>query len=495
MTDKGNFNLNSCFRKYLCFLNFFAVKLKLAYEIILKLLNGKFMNYDAAFTKLQEIKQEHLLQFFEELIPCEKASLLNQVDLLEIETFKQQQALVLTNRTDQREEVAPFTNAAKEKDIDPDLGKTLIADGKLGCLLVAGGQGSRLQFDGPKGTFPVSAVKLKSLFQIFAEKTVAATKLANRSLQLAIMTSEENDKEVKFFFKNNDYFGLSLKQISFFSQKNLPFLNLEGNLFLQNPFTIARGPDGNGGSLKTFYESGIFDKWYNKGVRFVNFVLVDNPLADPFDSKILAFQSRQKAEIVVKCIKRESPEENVGILVRERDKLKVLEYSELSDQERFDKDSNGNLKHLFANISLFSFSMDFIKKIAVHQETMPLHKALKALPFLDENAQTIKPTFPNGWKFEKFIFDLLPLAEHIEVIEYSRKNCFAPLKNLSGNHSLETLQKQSQELDYKTISKITGRKDPFIKPFEIAQDFYYPTDELINKWKGKALPSKHYIEG
>lgn len=443
------------------------------------------MNYEDALTKLQAISQEHLLQFFGQLTDIEKSFLLKQIQDLDVEMFKKQQALILEKKLEQKEEFEPFTNIIKEKDVDIDLGKELLSKGQYGCLLIAGGQGTRLQFSGPKGTFPVSAVKKKTLFQIFAEKTLAAGKLAERPLPIAIMTSEENDSQVKFFFKDHDYFGLLPEQVSFFTQSSLPFLNLTGDLFLENAYTIATGPDGNGSSLQTFFKSGIWEKWLEKGVRFVNYVLIDNPLADPFDMKLLSFQSRQKAEIVVKCIRRETPEENVGVLVNKKGLLRVVEYSEMSEHDRFIKNANGNLMHSFANISLFSFSMDFIKKIGLSKEAMPLHAALKAIP---------PSIVPNGWKFEKFIFDVFQLAEHIEVIEYSRKNCFAPLKNLSGNNSLETVQKLCQDFDYKTICRITGRKDPFIKPFEIAQEFHYPTDELIEKWKGKELASKHYIE-
>ncbi len=451
------------------------------------------MDKAEAQLKLQTIKQEHLLEFYDSLTENQKRLLLNQIDELNIEIFKKQQAMLFVKDDPIDDNYEPIDHVIHSDDLDDKMGKKLLSEGKLGCLIVAGGQGTRLQYDKAKGTFPVSSVKKKSLFQIFAEKTLAAGKMSHQMLQLAIMTSNENEAEIKEFFKNNEYFGLNPAQLSFFSQKNMVFLDLEGNLFLENPYTISKGPDGNGNSLKLFFSSGIYEDWLKKGVEFVNYVLIDNPLADPFDVKLLDFQSRKKAEIVIKCVKRDSSSESVGVLVSRSGFLSVIEYSEMSDFNRFAKDESGRLKFMYANISLFSFSMNFISKIANMDDPLPYHKAFKKVAYFDSK-KTKKPDFPNGWKFEKFIFDVLPFAKNVEVIEYLRKNCFSPLKNLIGDHTLESVQRQMELLDYETICHVTGRRDPILQPFEIAQEFYYPTDELLEKWKGKEIPQTHYIK-
>lgn len=452
------------------------------------------MDKTEALLKLQTINQEHILKFYDTLTENEKGLLLSQIDKLNVETFKKQQALLLADEHQVEQNYEPVENVVHADDLDDKIGQKLLSEGKLGCLIVAGGQGTRLGFDKAKGTFPVSPVKKKSLFQIFAEKTLACGKKSHQILQLAIMTSEENEAEIKEFFKNNEYFGLNPSQLSFFSQKSLTLLDLQGNLFLENPYTISKGPDGNGNSLKLFYLSGIYEDWLNKGVEFVNYVLIDNPLADPFDVKLLDFQSRKKAEIVVKCVKRDTATESVGILVKKANHVDVIEYSEMNDAMRFAKDETGRLKFMYANISLFSFSMNFISKVAnLDDRYLPYHKALKKVAYFDSK-KTKKPDLPNGWKFEKFIFDVLPFAKQVEVVEYSRKYCFSPLKNLQGDHTLETVQRQMELLDYETICHITGREDPILKPFEIAREFYYPTDELLEKWKGKKIPQTHYIK-
>lgn len=451
------------------------------------------MQYSDAMDKLKKAGQEHLLHFFNELSSEQKKSLLHQIEKIDLATFKKQQELILQVKKPLKK-FNTLTKVINYKDVNDEAeAKKLLSEGLYGCLLVAGGQGSRLQFDGPKGLFLVSPVKKKSLFQIFAEKVKAASKLVNRALPFAIMTSEDKMEEIKFFFEQNNYFGLQKSQISFFSQKNLPLLDKTSHLFLENKHTVATGPDGNGSSLNEFFDSGIFDEWQKKGVQFVSYVLIDNPLADPFDLKLLSLQFKEKSDVVIKCIKRKSPEEAVGILVERDDFVNVVEYSEIGNDERFEKDKKGNLKHAFANISLFSFSMEFIKKMATSHE-LPLHLAFKAVSCLNKEGQKEKSKVPNAFKFEKFIFDVLPFAKNVKIIEYPRNSCFSPLKNLQGDQSIQTVQKDMQELDYQTITKITDKKSPILEPFEIAQDFYYPNDALILKWKGKEIPNEHYIE-
>jgi UDP-N-acetylglucosamine/UDP-N-acetylgalactosamine diphosphorylase len=448
------------------------------------------MNYDSAIAKLKTIKQEHLLHFFDTLEDKQKIDLLKQIDELDVALFRNQQQIIHNQRNVKCEKFEPFTSVTHEKDISCDVGIELLNKGKSGCLIVAGGLGTRLKITGPKGTATVSAVKHKSLFQIFAEKTLAAQKLYSHTLELAIMTSKENHDETLNFFVKHEFFGLNPSQISFFSQKNLPFLDIKGDLFLKSSWELATGPDGNGGSLHSFFESGIYTKWVELGIEFVNYILIDNPLANPFDAKLLSFQSRQKADIVVKCIRRQTPDESVGILVTSKKHLKVIEYSELTSEEKYKKDSHSNFIHLFANISLFSFSIEFIKKVATKTHELNLHPALKDVSFIDyTNVQ--KKQY--AWKFEKFIFDVFPFSEHTAVLEYPREKTFAPLKNFEGANSLKTVQNALEMLDYETITHITGKKEAILRPFEIAQDFYYPTKELKEEWKNKTITGKHYI--
>lgn len=445
------------------------------------------------FETLTMLDQQHLMQYWHFLDTAQKTHLAQQIADLDVDTITMMRRQ-LKERAPAVGPYDPFLDYAKAGNPDDvKKGFDMISQGLMGCLIVAGGQGSRLRFDGPKGMFPISVVEHKSLFQLFAEKTLAAGKQAGRELLIAIMTSPQNHAETMAFFESHSFFGLSPRQVSFFSQGTLPLLDVHGNMFLESRDTIAEGPDGNGSSLQHFFESGIWDKWHAQGVRYLNYVLVDNVLADPFDPELLGFHARREGDITLKCTAKRHPEEKLGVLVKQGGSVRVIEYSELPDSEsRAMRD--GVLKHVCANLSLFCCSMDFIKNRVVPEcGKMPLHLAFKAAKHLDENGNTVAAHEPMAWKFERFIFDILPLASHVYALLYPRNRCFAAVKNFSGDESPGTAQAALQQQDGEILSQITGTEPPE-HPFELAQEFHYPTPELLKAWRGKVLASGGYIE-
>lgn len=425
---------------------------------------------------LTNIGDQYLIDHWYTLNNKQKHHLLEQLTKIDIPTLRLQQNLVHTPQISSRS-ITPFTHYSKAGNSkDKRLGLEMIGKGQAGCLIVAGGQGTRLHMDGPKGKCQVTKIHKKSLFQLFAEKTIAAGKQANHILPIAIMTSPSNHEETVAFFQENGYFGLHPDQISFFKQGTLPLLNREGNLFLETKDTLAEGPDGNGGALQRFVECGLWDHWHAKGIQYLNFVLIDNPLADPFDAELIGYQKRLNSQVAIKCMERSDPTENVGVLVQEHDKIAVIEYTELADEERTAINSDQSLRHPLANLSLFSFDMDFI---AFASKVKPsLHKALKAAKFLDEKDITIHAGQPMAWKFEKFIFDLLPYASNAVALAYPREFCFAPLKNFKGKDSFETVANALEKSDQYIFSSVTGLPCS-VTPFEIDQQFYYPTPNLL----------------
>lgn len=441
---------------------------------------------------LAGLESQILLRHRKALNQQQKNHLFQQLKTIDFKTLQKQQQLLNQSLTKNRS-ITPFINySLSGNHTDRELGKKLISEGLVGCLIVAGGQGSRLKIEGPKGVCQVTKIRKKSLFQLFAEKTIAASKQANRLLPLAIMTSPFNHQETVAFFEKNNLFKLDPKQISFFQQETLPLLDQEGNLFLESLDTLSKGPDGNGGALHQFFKSRIWEEWYSIGVRYVNFVLIDNPLADPFDAELIGYQKRLNSDIVIKSAKRENSEENVGLIVKENGKAAIIEYSELSQEDRFALNSDGSFRHSLANLSLFSFKMDFIKEIATTSHPV-LHKAFKAVKFLDDQGNTLQAQNPMAWKFEKFIFDFLPLATKVDVLVYPKDVCFAPLKNFTGNHSFETVATALEYSDQQTLSSITN-SDCHLSPLEISQEFYYPTLPLLKKWEKKSLMHSGYIE-
>lgn len=359
--------------------------------------------------------------------------------MIDQEILLAQQKLLKQNAFTPRQ-IAPFTEFSHAGNgYDEESGRHALKKGLVGCLMVAGGQGSRLGFDGPKGMFPITEGTKKSLFQLFAEQVVDASLKAHTPLRAAIMTSEQNHEQTVAFFTENHHFGLKIDQVSFFMQGSLPLLDEKGDVIVDLSGEVLKAPDGNGGALHAFYTSGIWQKWYAEGIRYLNFIPVDNPLADPFDPELIGYQIRCKSDVVMKCIERTDPQENVGLIVKEQGKTTVVEYSEISDKCRLSRNDDGTLLYLCANISLFEFTMDFIAYLEKSKWKLPLHKAFKAVKSIAIHKDILKGP-PFAWKFETFIFDVLPAAAKVDVLMCKREMCFAPLKNASGQDSIKTVR-------------------------------------------------------
>lgn len=430
-----------------------------------------------------------LLKIWPELTPEEQKSILDQVEKLNFSVLHQQKEL-LHKKISPENAIEPFTDftfAGNQE--DQEKGKRLIKEGKMGCLLLAGGQGTRLKVSQPKGCYPLSIIKQKSLFQLFAEKAKAAGEQAGRPLNLAIMTSPENDLPTKEYFTHHHFFGLPSSRISFFTQNTLPLLDTEGHLFLESRHKLAEGPSGNGNTLHDFFYSGLWKKWSQMGIQYVNMILVDNPLADPFDPELAGFHARRALDITIKCTEKTRPEEKVGVVVKRNGHCQVIEYTELPEEKKTARQLNGSLKFCCANLSLFCFSMDFIKKAAVSPAPLPLHKAWKAAKFLNQDGKSVLSEAPIAWKFETYIFDLLSYTDQVGALLYPRSRIFAPLKNAENT---ETVQQAIQHREKEILESITGIKAPET-PFELSAEFYYPTPQLLAKWKGR-IPEGSYIE-
>lgn len=438
--------------------------------------------------------EAQLFRFWDSLSSAQRDSLEYQLSSIRQDTLDEQRLLVKKDQEiaeKQFECIRQLNFSGNET--NQEAGQKKIAQGQLGCLLLAGGQGTRLQWKGPKGTYPISVIKKKSLFQLCAEKVKAAGLKAGRALDLAIMTSEENNRETQSFFQQHAYFGLDPSQISFFVQEGFPLLDKHGKLFLQKPWEVAMGPNGNGESLLHFAKSGILDRWVQKGVEYLHVILVDNPLADPFDAELLGFHCQKDSDITLKCTEKGYPEEKVGVLVEYDGKYQVVEYSEMSTYEKNARREDGRLKHCCANLSMFCFSLSFIRRIVAENRRLPLHKALKSAQFVDERGDVEMSEMPFAWKFETFIFDWLLYTSKVDALIYPREQCFAPLKNLNGSDSPDTVRFSLQAADKKVIQSITGRPPPDF-PFELSAEFYYPSQKLLSKWKGKEVLDS-YVNG
>ncbi len=443
-----------------------------------------------AYAFLTEIGQQHLLEGFAALTHSEQSHLLTQITHLDSSLIKRMQAC-LKQESLQQEPFEPFYAFEKKGSLeDQEQGLTAISKGKCASLIVAGGQGSRLRFEGPKGCFPVSPIKKKSLFQLVIERVSAASKQADYPLECAIMTSPMNHASTACFFDQQGFYSLPPERVHFFFQDIWPLLDFEGKLFFDKPGSIAWGPNGNGGAFYHLLHSGILEKWKKKGVECVFFSPIDNALAFPFDAELVGFHLKHGNEITIKTTFRKDPQENVGILVKRGNSCQVIEYSEFPAEEK-GKMNGGALLHPLANLSLFCFSLSFLEKAL--EKKLPLHAAKKAAKVWKKGTESF-PMEPNAWKFEEFIFDLLPLASRVKALVYPREECYAPLKNLKGKDSIETVQEALLAADQRTFQRISGTDLPKDAVFELAQDFYYPTKAIVERWKGNPLPLQDYIE-
>lgn len=343
-------------------------------------------------------------------------------------------------------------------------GRELLSQGKVGCIVLAGGQGTRLGWEGPKGTFPLTRVRHKSLFQLICERRKAACKLYGAQLPLAIMTSPLNEEETK---RHLDEIGCS---VDLFCQEMAPFLDEQGE-----PIDLY-GPCGNGDVLRHFYEAGLWKKWKEKGIEYVHLILVDNPLADPFDPNLCGFHALSGGDVTLKAILREKAEERVGVVGCVKGKLKVIEYFELPEQERMAMQGQ-KLKWQVAHIGLYCFSMEFVQR--AQRIALPWHFAQK-----QAGGKQI-------FKCERFIFDLLDEAKAPRALVYPREETYAPLKNAKGENSPETVRAQLLEADRRQFSRISGLQ--LQGDYELDPAFYYPNAELMRKWS-KRLPDAPYIE-
>lgn len=459
-------------------------------------MNGieKFCQKSSLQALLKNLEQESLLPLCQALSFEKQENLIKALKNIDGVAFHQQRQQLkrdLTNSKSLACSLEPFDaldnsgNAALKA-----AGQEAIDDGLMGTLIVAGGQGSRLGLEGPKGTYPISVVKHKSLFQLFAEKCKAASKRAGKDLSLAIMTSPLNHKSTRDFFKEHGSFGLKEGQIDFFSQECLPFLDDEGRLLIDEEGQIAAGPDGNGKALHYFVKSGLWQKWWDKGIRYLNFILVDNPLADPFDAELIGYAREHGCDIVIKTIKRKTADEPVGLLAKRKGHPAVVEYSEVSEDERKALDESGNMRFAYANISLFCFSMEFVHCAFEKGHEQPLHRAYKSIgQGVIANANPLK----KAWKFEYFIFDLLEYTAKIKALLYPREQCFAPLKNSSGEDSPATVQAALQQNDQRVLRSITELPCEGF-PLELAQDYHYPTAGLLKACRSASFCPSGYLE-
>ncbi len=319
-------------------------------------------------------------------------------------------------------------------------GEAALRAGRVAAFTVAGGQGTRLGYDGPKGTFAVTPLKAKSLFQLFAEKIKAVGQRYGRPLHWFIMTSHANHEQTEAFFAEHRFFGLDSGRVHFFRQGRMPAVDFAGKLLMETPGSLALSPDGHGGSLRALHRSGALDLMKAQGIDTISFFQVDNPLVRSVDATFIGFHLLAGSEMSSKMVSKAYPEEKVGHFCVQHGKVIVVEYSDMPAAMQQETTSDGALRYLAGSIAIHVIDREFARRLAVGGEGMalPFHRADKKIPTIDAGGMPVKPEKANGVKFEMFVFDALPFANNSIVIETGRTDDFSPVKNATGLDSPKT---------------------------------------------------------
>ncbi len=405
------------------------------------------MTYEQAKNVLASHDQAHVLQFWGQLNDSQKEALLRQIEVLDFSSITRMQAL-LKNAQSKVSSSSPFEPAPVENPTGAELetcvaeGEKLLKEGKVAVLLVAGGQGSRLGYDGPKGAYPIGPITHNSLFWFHARKVLGLSQTYGVHIPFYVMTSESNDAATRAHFESNDYFGLPREDVFFFIQGMWPALTPAGKIILDTPGHIFMSPDGHGGTLMALNRSGAFDDMENRGIRHIFFFQVDNPMVEIADPAFIGLHEIRNADMSLKVCRKRDGHEGMGVVVTRNGHYEMVEYSELTDEQMERINPDGSLWLAYGSPAIHVFSYDFLKTEAAR--AMPIHLAHKKIAMISESGELIKPEAPNGYKFEKFIFDIIPNAKRLVTFEFERKNEFSPVKNATGNDSPATTQRDLQ---------------------------------------------------
>jgi UDP-N-acetylglucosamine/UDP-N-acetylgalactosamine diphosphorylase len=457
---------------------------------------------NGALALLKRHGQVHLIQHYNRLPSEKKKDFLRELEAFDLDLiFKLHRDFC--HKTSPAGEVRNIRPASvitlprteKEKALCEEartIGESLLKRNEIAVLIVAGGQGSRLGYEGPKGAFPISPVRGKPFFQLFAESVRALSIRYQAVIPLLVMTSGENDRETRDFFASHSYFGLHEETVFFFLQAMLPSVTPEGNLILKDETHLFVNPDGHGGSLKALSESGLLQKLAEMGISELFYCQVDNPLVKIADPVFIGHHRMAGADISTKVVRRRDKEEKVGVYVTINGQDRIVEYTDLIYKDLCGLDPHGAILHWPGNIAIHVLGLPFIRRLNRSGFALPYHCASKSIeaPGAEEGRPSI-----TGWKLETFLFDAIPLAQKACCMEVIREEEFSPVKNGQGSDSPETARRAINNL-FRSWLEEAGLGLPPEVQVEISPLFALDKEELARKLRGKSLPVERdlYLE-
>lgn len=403
------------------------------------------MNVHEALAKLKEFGQEHVLAYYEELSEQEKEALLAQIadtDFSMIAACKEGKA------EHQKGVISPLaamqlSEIKMRQEEFTAIGMEALKAGKVGAVLLAGGMGTRLGSDDPKGMYNIGLTKDVYIFQRLIENLMDVVKQVGRSIPLYVMTSDKNHEATTTFLKEHNYFGYDSAYITFFMQEMAPACNYEAKVYMEEKWKISTSPNGNGGWYTSMHKWGVAQKAIADGVEWLNVFSVDNVLqriADPcFIGAVIDKDCACGSKVVRKC----APDEKVGVMCLEDGKPSIIEYYELTEDLMNAKDANGDPAYYFGVILNYLFRISDLEKI--REKNLQLHVVEKKIPYLDAQGNYVKPEEPNGYKFEQLVLDMIHDLDSCLPFEVERNKEFAPIKNKTGVDSVESARALCKE--------------------------------------------------
>ncbi len=393
--------------------------------------------------RLKPFGQEHVLDHWAQLGPEQQNGLATQLENLDLPLLKrlweghagseEHDWATLARRSTPPQAVRCTAASAQSEADTLRQGEQALAAGRVGVLLVAGGQGTRLGFDHPKGMFPLGPVSNQTLFQILLEKVIAASRRHGASIPVYLMTSHATHDETVEFLAAHDRFGLPAEDLFIFQQGRMPAVDADsGKLLLAEPGSLFLSPDGHGGTVAALASSGAMKDLQRRGIRQLFYHQVDNPLVPVCDAQLIGHHLQAGSELTSIAVAKDSPQDKLGNFVTLDGAQQIIEYSDFPSDVAEQREADGSLRFWAGSVAVHVFEVAFLERMLAEPDALPFHIAHKKVPYLDEQGRRVEPAAPNALKFERFIFDLLPHARNAMVVEAERDRVFAPLKNAPG---------------------------------------------------------------
>lgn len=395
------------------------------------------MNLDKTNEKLTKYGQTHLLSFFDELSDSEKNDLISQIEETDFEVIR-----AAFGAEDNKKGVITPLKAMELSEINEnkaefdEIGVNAIKDNKVAAVLLAGGMGTRLGSSNPKGMYNVGISRELFIFECLINNLMDVTNRVGNFIHLFVMTSEKNNDATINFFEEKNYFGYPKAFVHFFKQEMAPATDYEGKIYLETKSRLATSPNGNGGWFSSLKKAGLDSVLHDNGIEWLNIFAVDNVLQKIADPVFVGATIKRDVAVGAKVVRKNHPDEGVGVMCLEDGRPSIIEYYELTDELKSAVDESGNPAYNFGVILNYLFNVSALEALA--DDGLPLHIVKKKIEHIDNTGNPVKPSEPNGFKYENLVLDMIHMMSGCLPFEVVREHEFAPIKNLTGIDSVES---------------------------------------------------------